>query len=117
MSIAPPLDGTSIIPDSSDKAVKAFELIDHGERSHALYDPHQVVHTLPYKDCGSAKLHEDGWIRGCNDALLLWIPPALQKPFYSRHTILVIPKGGCPELDLSKMIHGMEWQTCFKGTS
>ncbi|KAG6327029.1 hypothetical protein ID866_12060 [Astraeus odoratus] len=92
-SVAFSPDGTSITSGSSNKTVE--------------------------KGCGSAdpvKLHDDGWIRGHNNVLLLWIPPALQKPFYSMHTIVVIPKGGCAELDLSKMIHGKEWQNCFKRT-
>ncbi|KAG6327143.1 hypothetical protein ID866_11946 [Astraeus odoratus] len=59
-------------------------------------------------------LCEDGWIRGPHNQLLLWVPHALQKPFYSMHTILVIPKG-CAELDLSSMVaHGYNWQRCFK---
>ncbi|KAG6326254.1 hypothetical protein ID866_12835 [Astraeus odoratus] len=72
-----------------------------------------MVHAPPHKG-DPVKLHEDGWIKGHNKLLLLWIPPALQKPFYSMQTIMVIPKGGCAELDLSKMAHGTEWLNCFK---
>ncbi|KAG6327543.1 hypothetical protein ID866_11546 [Astraeus odoratus] len=87
--------------------------------SHALTDAHQVIYGLSYNGCALVdpiKLHEDGWIKGNNNVLLLWIPPALQRPFYSMHTVLVIPKDECTELDLSKMTHGKGWQNCFKGT-
>ncbi|KAG6326528.1 hypothetical protein ID866_12561 [Astraeus odoratus] len=61
-------------------------------------------------------LCQDGWIRGPRDELLLWVPHALQKPFYSVYNTMVIPKGACIELDLSKMVHGIKWHMCFKPT-
>ncbi|KAG6327499.1 hypothetical protein ID866_11590 [Astraeus odoratus] len=132
-------DGTRTISGSSDKTVRVWDaersvqigspleghtdgfrsVVFSPDTSHALYNAHWVLHTLPYKSHVSTnpvKLHEDGWIRVYNKLLLLWIPPALQRPFYSMHTIMVIPKGGCAELDLSKMTHGTEWQNCFKVT-
>ncbi|KAG6326499.1 hypothetical protein ID866_12590 [Astraeus odoratus] len=114
-SVALSPDGTRITSGSTNKTVVVLKLTDHIHITCNL----AVLHPLSYKGCGSVhplKLHHDGWIKGHNNVLLLWIPPALQNPFYSMHTIVVIPKGGCAELDLSKMIHGKEWQNCFKGT-
>ncbi|KAG6328935.1 hypothetical protein ID866_10154 [Astraeus odoratus] len=130
-------DGKRIISDSDCKTLKVLESIHHLElaRGHEVtqlgcvhqsvsgnhngkhHDCNSLVHELSYKGHGLArpvKFHDDGWIRGHNNALLLWIPPALQKPFYSNYNIMVIPRDACVELDLSKMSHGIEWQNCFK---
>ncbi|KAG6329053.1 hypothetical protein ID866_10037 [Astraeus odoratus] len=132
-------DGTRTISGSFSTAVQVLEQTDDmkinsnlarhipsrcpisfsSQTSHALCDAHWMVCTSLFKDGVSTdpvKLHEDGWIRGYNKLLLLWIPPAFQKPFYSMHTIMVIPKGGCAAVDLSKMTHGTEWQNYFKDT-
>ncbi|KAI6043816.1 hypothetical protein EDC04DRAFT_2647672 [Pisolithus marmoratus] len=58
-------------------------------------------------------LHHDGWLKGPQGRLLLWIPSALQNPLYSMCNILIIPRG-CTELDLSTMVHGNQRQECFK---
>ncbi|KAL4073021.1 WD40-repeat-containing domain protein [Scleroderma yunnanense] len=58
------------------------------------------------------RLHKDGWIVGESSQLLLWIPPASRKSFYSPQNILVIPRGGI-QLDLSKMAHGSMWHQCI----
>ncbi|KAI6020502.1 hypothetical protein EDC04DRAFT_2575945, partial [Pisolithus marmoratus] len=60
------------------------------------------------------KLHQDGWIKGPNGRLLLWIPVTLRQPLYSMWTTRVIPTGCCIELDLGHMVHGHIWHKCYK---
>ncbi|KIO01539.1 hypothetical protein M404DRAFT_1002965, partial [Pisolithus tinctorius Marx 270] len=82
--------------------------------SHASSDTGQLLDDHIYEDISQpVLLHHDGWIRGPQGRLLLWIPTSLQTPFYSMHTKLIIPSGCCVELDLSEMVHGNKWQECF----
>ncbi|KIK13811.1 hypothetical protein PISMIDRAFT_371754 [Pisolithus microcarpus 441] len=87
--------------------------------SEALYNSLQLLDGLLEEDKNMrhepVKFFHDGWIRGPKGRLLLWIPPPLREPSYSIWTKIVIPKGGCIELDLSQMVHGKQWDQCFKG--
>lgn len=55
---------------------------------------------------------KDGWIKGPQGRLLLWVPLSFREPFYSMWNKLVIPTGSCIELDLSRMPHGKKWKEC-----
>ncbi|KAL4075163.1 hypothetical protein V8B97DRAFT_1544161, partial [Scleroderma yunnanense] len=84
--------------------------------SHALHhgaaDLCRLTHdTQDLQQC--VRLCEDGWIRGHHGQLLLWVPLASRKPFYTMWTRLVIPSGSV-ELDLSRMAHGKKWKECFE---
>ncbi|KAI6139965.1 hypothetical protein BKA82DRAFT_4219479 [Pisolithus tinctorius] len=85
--------------------------------SHALHDAGQLLDHL--QDAHTSrdepvKLHNDGWLKGPNGRLLLWIPVSLRVPFYSMWNTAVIPIGCCVELDLSQMVHGTKWHQCFR---
>ncbi|KIK12217.1 hypothetical protein PISMIDRAFT_689660 [Pisolithus microcarpus 441] len=60
------------------------------------------------------QLFSDGWIRGPQNRLLLWLCPTFWRPFYSMWNTVVVPRGSCIELDLSQMVHGNKWHHCFK---
>jgi hypothetical protein len=87
---------------------------------HALRDTSELMEGASHNDRSS---HDDrsstpfvlnvdsGWVEGPNHRLLFWVPPASRNPFYSPATVLVIPRG-CPELDLSRMVHGQHWKEC-----
>ena len=82
--------------------------------SHALHDEEKELcfhDKQAFHQC--VRLHEDGWIRGPHDQLLLWVPVDKRVPFYNPGTGLVMPRGGI-ELDLSQMAHGSKWQACFQ---
>ncbi|KIK13712.1 hypothetical protein PISMIDRAFT_118339 [Pisolithus microcarpus 441] len=85
--------------------------------SHTLCDGEQLLDENPQgggePQTQPVKLHHDGWIRGPKGRLLLWIPVSMRHPLYSMWTTAVIPKG-CIELDLSQMVHGHKWHTCYK---
>ncbi|KIN96901.1 hypothetical protein M404DRAFT_922554 [Pisolithus tinctorius Marx 270] len=83
-------------------------LHDAGQLLDGLQDEHASVRDDP------VTLYSDGWLKGPNGRLLLWIPASLRVPFYSLWTTAVIPNGGCVELDLSQMVHGTKWHQCFK---
>ncbi|KIK19254.1 hypothetical protein PISMIDRAFT_683349 [Pisolithus microcarpus 441] len=82
--------------------------------SHALSHSEELLDNLDYQvNTQPVQLYPDGWLKGPQDHLLLWIPTSSQKPFYSMYTTLIIPRG-CMELNLSNMVHGSKWQECFK---
>ncbi|KAI6020481.1 hypothetical protein EDC04DRAFT_3068327 [Pisolithus marmoratus] len=87
--------------------------------SHALCNSEQLLgghgmqeYRQPWAQL--VKFHQDGWIKGPNGRLLLWIPVTFRQPFYSMWTTRVIPTGCCIELDLSHMVHGHIWHKCYK---
>ncbi|KIO05568.1 hypothetical protein M404DRAFT_999713 [Pisolithus tinctorius Marx 270] len=85
--------------------------------SHALHDAGQLLDCLQDAHADRdepVKLHNDGWLKGPNGRLLLWIPASLRVPFYSMWNTAVIPIGCCVELDLSQMVHGTKWHQCFR---
>ncbi|KAI6140720.1 hypothetical protein BKA82DRAFT_4207686 [Pisolithus tinctorius] len=85
--------------------------------SHALHDAGQLLDCLQDAHAGRdepVKLHNDGWLKGPNGRLLLWIPVSLRVPFYSMWNTAVIPIGCCVELNLSQMVHGTKWHQCFR---
>ena len=82
--------------------------------SHALDDRSTDLCQLRHDAWDSQEcvtLHEDGWIRGDDGQLFLWVPPAFRESFYSMWTKLIIPQG--VELDLSEMVHGSKWNECY----
>ncbi|KIK11386.1 hypothetical protein PISMIDRAFT_651803 [Pisolithus microcarpus 441] len=98
-------------------AVKRYHICFSSIPSHALPHSDQLVHGFVQHDTLWAepiKLQDDGWMKGPQGRLMLWIPPALRVPFYSMLNTAVMPRGCCMELDLSQMAHGKEWWKCFE---
>ncbi|KIN97457.1 hypothetical protein M404DRAFT_895555 [Pisolithus tinctorius Marx 270] len=86
--------------------------------SHALHDSEQLLDGFQPQHVEEliepVKLHPDGWMRGPEGRLLLWLPPTFWRPFYSSCNVAVIPKDCCTELDMSHMVHGDKWHRCLK---
>ncbi|KIN99576.1 hypothetical protein M404DRAFT_1004516 [Pisolithus tinctorius Marx 270] len=106
------------IPVPPADVIQAYPICFSSVSSNALPDAQQLLDGLLLEDPSvvdePVRFHPDGWIRGPKGRLLLWIPPALWRSFYSMWTKTVIPKGCCIELDLSQMAHGNKWHQCFK---
>ncbi|KAG6327035.1 hypothetical protein ID866_12054 [Astraeus odoratus] len=116
MHIESNLEGVAVISHALLHSL-AYPITFSSSRSHALHDGQILLCGCPSMNRNvwqPVHLYDDGWIRGPHNQLLLWVPHALQKPFYSMHTTLVLPKG-CAELDLSSMVaHGYNWERCFQ---
>ncbi|KAG6330844.1 hypothetical protein ID866_8244 [Astraeus odoratus] len=138
-SVAFSPDGTRIVSGSADCTVRVLDakkgvqigipLQGHtslvvsvafsSDEHHALCDPHLVLCETFIKKSHmnySARLCAGEWVRGPKAELLFWVPCTLRKPFYSVYSTLVVPKGACIELDLSKMTHEAQWHKCFNGS-
>ncbi|KIN96301.1 hypothetical protein M404DRAFT_1006811 [Pisolithus tinctorius Marx 270] len=118
-SVAFSPDNKKIALGSDDSTVRVLDAEGFEDvSSNALPDAQQLLDGLLLEDPSvvdePVRFHPDGWIRGPKGRLLLWIPPALWRSFYSMWTKTVIPKGCCIELDLSQMVHGNKWHQCFK---
>ncbi|KAG6332401.1 hypothetical protein ID866_6687 [Astraeus odoratus] len=70
-------DGTKVASGSDDNTVRVWDAERGMQKWHMEH---------PVRMC------DDGWVRGPKDELLLWVPCALQDPFYSVYNTLVIPK-------------------------
>ncbi|KAG2066771.1 hypothetical protein BDR04DRAFT_1029199, partial [Suillus decipiens] len=92
-------DGTRIVTGSQDGTVRFWDMGTRQPSQHCA-------------DLTPFFLDSDGgWVLGPKRQLLFWVPPASRHAFYNPATTLVIPRGG-PELDLSRMAHGLHWQQC-----
>ena len=133
-SVAFSLDGRNIVSGSYDRTIQIWDTqtdnnvsqsISVSEFSpihfssspaHALYDAQSLFIDVPdvkedFRDL--VQLQGGGWIVGPNGKLLLWVPPAYRSLyFYTPRTNLILPRGG-PELDLSRMAHGLNWHQCY----
>ncbi|KAF8514587.1 hypothetical protein BU17DRAFT_52507, partial [Hysterangium stoloniferum] len=80
---------------------------------HALFDVAQLLEDISLEDYWqhSFTLDSEGWMKGPNNRLLFWVPPALREPFYTPLTRLIIPPIAI-ELDLRHMVHGTRWRGC-----
>ena len=58
------------------------------------------------------RVHDDGWITGRNEELLMWISPLHRIGIHHPSNIWLA--GGCEtRLDLSNFVHGERWSTCI----
>ncbi|KIK56951.1 hypothetical protein GYMLUDRAFT_1012462, partial [Collybiopsis luxurians FD-317 M1] len=68
-----------------------------------------------YQPFHNILLHNDGWIRGSDASLLLWIPPEYRTEVAVPPLRLFISNVPQVSLDLSHFAHGTHWTDCFRG--
>jgi len=129
------IESISFSPDSTRLVSGGFDRVmriwDVGENS-----PDASLHTVSFSDCPQHALDvtdlleatgvedprglfyfEDGWIKGPDGELLLYVPwerlPGLWWP-RTRAIIRGVPK---TSLDFSSFPHGEDWARCFPGAS
>ncbi|KAG2743969.1 WD40 repeat-like protein, partial [Suillus brevipes Sb2] len=110
-------DSTRIVTGSEDKTVRLWDAVMRQPLQQcAVSDPsafsdEHCTTTMTLNTSNNHPISFSGWVVGPKHQLLFWVPPASRFPFYNPATILVMPRGG-PELDLSRMAHGQDWQKC-----
>ncbi|KAJ7107902.1 hypothetical protein C8R44DRAFT_714576 [Mycena epipterygia] len=65
----------------------------------------------PLGDC--PQLKGDGWVLNSAGDLMFWVPPWLREGLYFPRSSIVICAEGTTKLDLSRFVHGTEWQKCI----
>ncbi|KAF7333346.1 WD40 repeat-like protein [Mycena venus] len=53
-----------------------------------------------------------GWVLNAAEEHMFWVPPWLRDGLYLPHNRLVIRAKGTTTLDLSRFVHGTEWEKC-----
>ncbi|KAJ7686939.1 WD40 repeat-like protein [Mycena rosella] len=56
---------------------------------------------------------DNGWVRDPAGPLIVWVPPWLRNGLYLPRNTLVICAEGTVKLDLTRFVHGTEWQKCI----
>ncbi|KAF7339132.1 WD40 repeat-like protein [Mycena venus] len=56
---------------------------------------------------------KDGWVIDSLDRRIMWVPPWLRDDFCLPWSSLVLGPEGVVKLDLTKFVHGTEWEKCI----
>ncbi|KAJ7093772.1 WD40 repeat-like protein [Mycena epipterygia] len=88
-------DGARIVSGSDDNAIRVWEM-----------------NSPPNNPLGDYHLN-DGWVLNSEGHLMFWVPPWLREGLYFPRNSLVICRQGTAKLDLSRFVHGTEWQKCI----
>jgi WD domain, G-beta repeat len=80
---------------------------------HASDAPAESLITTTQVDfTDSSVIDDDGWIRGNNRELLMWIP-IVHRPNLHRPSNVWVSGKNETRLDLSNFVHGDRWMTCM----
>jgi WD40 repeat protein len=100
-SVAFSPDGHHIVSGSDDRTIRVSNVTigKAGTANDVGFTDHSVI-------------YDDGWIRGSEDELLMWIPSVHRLCLHRPSTIWVSGNDGTI-LNLSNFVHGHSWATCI----
>ncbi|KAJ7108208.1 hypothetical protein C8R44DRAFT_298178 [Mycena epipterygia] len=104
-------DGTQIASGSADNTVRVWNVPTSASNVEPILgaaSPENAINPL-----GDYPRIDDGWVLNSAGQLMFWVPPWLRDGLYLPHNALVICRQGTTKLDLSRFVHGTEWQKCI----
>ncbi|KAJ7108211.1 hypothetical protein C8R44DRAFT_884977 [Mycena epipterygia] len=102
------LDGTRITSGSADNTIRVWNIQTNVGPTDGPASPEPGINPL-----GDYPRIDDGWVLNSAGQLMFWVPPWLREGLYLPHNALVICRKGTTKLDLSRFVHGPEWQKCI----
>ncbi|KAJ7142333.1 WD40 repeat-like protein [Mycena epipterygia] len=65
----------------------------------------------PFRD--NLRFEDESWLLNAAGEHIFWVPPWHREGLYLPQNTLVIRAAGATKLDLSRFVHGTEWQKCI----
>ncbi|KAJ7664193.1 WD40-repeat-containing domain protein [Mycena rosella] len=105
-------DSKRIVSGSKDKTVRVWEVCArHMDDWLELTSPQ--INLSVENPLGDYPSIDDGWVINSAGQLMFWVPPWLRDGFYFPRNSIVICSTGTVKPDLTRFVHGTEWQKCI----
>ncbi|KAK6971599.1 WD40 repeat-like protein [Favolaschia claudopus] len=100
-------DGLRVVSGGGDRTIRVWNVPsqEHASTHHVTLHPAEFPLISPGN-------FQDGWVASAS-LRLVWIPPFLQNEFCMPWCSYVIAPGGVNTLDVSRFVHGTEWEKCI----
>ncbi|KAJ7142343.1 WD40-repeat-containing domain protein [Mycena epipterygia] len=103
-------DGTHIVSISRDNTIRIWDTQTDGpaqaEMAISLHLP-DSMHKI------SETFEDESWLLNAAGERVFWVPPWHREGLYLPRNTLVIRAAGTTKLDLSRFVHGTEWEKCI----
>ncbi|CAE6418769.1 unnamed protein product, partial [Rhizoctonia solani] len=109
LSVAFSPDGTQIVSGSADATIRSWDAPGYG----VLSPGHEIILEKEHLNT-DWDMDVDGWVRGIDNRLLLWVPPDLRRALLRQQNTGLISRQGSIELDFSESKIGDKWARCYK---
>jgi WD40 repeat protein len=110
-SVAFSPDGMKIVSGAYDKTIRVWKVCIFV----SLLDLSHLEQLEPSPDVwGNQPRFTDGWLMNSASERILWVPPHLRDGLCLPWNSLVIRSEGVTKLDLSRFVHGTNWQKCIE---
>ncbi|CAE6406673.1 unnamed protein product [Rhizoctonia solani] len=108
-SVAFSPDNTQIVSGSADATIRSWDAPGYG----VLSPGHRIILEKEHPNA-DWDMDVDGWVRGIDNRLLLWVPPDLRRALLRQQNTGLISRRGSIELDFSECKIGDGWASCYK---